>query len=174
MKYLQMTFVMILVIFLVSPLLADQSPLSKLIPKEMETRGWIMEDEAFVAGDEEMLSMIINGAAPRYMELGTQKALFANYEKASVFLMLELFKTDSKKSANKLYKEFLSANAVSLDNLGEKARSTSELGGTSMIEFSQGNYYVRLSITKKTDEAKKTVLACARIISGHIDKLAVN
>ena len=44
------------------------------------------------AVDEATLTMVINGAAPRYVRLGTQKAAFANYTKEKMYLMLEILR----------------------------------------------------------------------------------
>ncbi len=120
--------------FIAAPLSADQSRLEKVIPVEMEKQGWKAEDEPIIAFDENTLSMVINGAAPRYMELGTRKAAFVYYEKESVYLMPEIFQADSGKNAERLYGEFASGKSTPIDNLGTRARITSELGGTLMVE----------------------------------------
>ena len=136
----------------------------------MEDQGWKAEDEPFIVIDEDSLSMIINGAAPRYFELGTKKAAFVNYEKKQVYLMLEIYETDSIKSTKKLFKEFKNDNPKPMKNLGTESRFTSEMGGSYMAEYFQDKFYVRLSITKKSEDAKKSILKCARIISDKISK----
>ena len=41
--------------------------------------------------------MVINGAAPRFMELGTRKAAFVNYKREGIYFMVEIYETDSEK-----------------------------------------------------------------------------
>lgn len=142
--------------------------LEQVIPREMETRGWVLEADPFMAVDVESLSMVINGAAPRYLELGVKQAAFIYYKKETVFLMLEIFQTGSNQQAQKLYDEFATGTSQSLENLGTAARLTSELGGTFMTEYIQDTFYVRLSIDRKSKEARQSILSCARTISARI------
>jgi hypothetical protein len=55
-----------------------------------------------------------------------------------------------------------------MDNLGFKSRFTSEMGGSYMTEYFQDRFYVRLSITPKSEETKKSILRCAKTISENI------
>ena len=170
MKWHKILSVIILGFIIVLPLSANQFQLKNILPEKMENQGWIAEDEPIIAIDEDSLSMIINGAAPRYFELGARKAAFANYEKDQVYLMLEIYETDSIKSTEKLFEEFKTDNSMPLDNLGTRSRVTSEMGGSYMAESFQDKFYVKLSITDKSEEAKKTILEYARTISDKIFK----
>jgi hypothetical protein len=168
---LQKILYVILISFLiVLPLSAGELQMKTLFPEKMADQGWKAEEEPFIAIDEESLSMVINGAAPQYYELGTKKAGFANYEKGDVYLMLEIYETDSLKSAEKLFEEFKTDNTKSLDNLGTQSRFKSEMGGSYMAEFFQDRFYVRLSITKKSEETKKSIINCAKTISDKISQ----
>jgi len=168
MKCLKIVCVIFMGFLVVLPLSANQSQLERILPRGMEDQGWKAEDEPFIAIDEDSLSMIINGAAPRYMELGVRKAVFVNYEKKLVYLMLEIYETDSAKNAKMVFKEFESDISMPLDNLGTESRFTSEMGGSYMTEYFQDRFYVRLSITQKSEEAKKIILRCAKAISENI------
>ena len=106
MKFNKILFAIIISLLIAMPLSADDFKLKSILPDTMEARGWKAEEEPFVAIDEESLSMVINGAAPQYYELGTERAGFANYEKGDAFLMLEIYETDTKKSARKLFELF--------------------------------------------------------------------
>ncbi len=168
MKYFKSIFIMTLCLFMASLAMAGPSKLSNLIPLEMEKQGWVPEDEPFIAMNEEALTMIINGAAPRYMELGTQQAAFVNYEKGPAFLMLEIYETSSENDADAVYREFKTKASAPVKDLGKSARLTSEMGGTLMLEYYQERFYVRISITQKTDQAKNELHECAGIISKKI------
>ena len=172
MKWTKMVCIVVSLFFWAQPLLADLSTLGRLIPKEMESRGWRAEDEPVIASDETTLSMVINGAAPRYMELGTRKAAFVNYEKDGIYLMVEIYETDSEKNSKKIFAEFASDSSQPLENPGTKARLKKEMGGTYMLEYFQDRFYVRVSIMQKSETAKKTILLCAETVSGRIAKIA--
>jgi len=168
MKWPKIVCFILISFFVVPPLSANQFQLENILPQKMGDQGWNAEDEPFIATNEEILSMVINGAAPRYMELGTRKAAFVNYKKKQVYLMLEIYETDFKKSAEKLFKEFETDNSVPLENLGTRSRLTLEMGGGYMVEYSQDRFYVRLSITQRSEQAKKVLLKCAKTISEKI------
>ena len=170
MNLLKIVFISILVFFAALPLSADEFKLKNFLPEKMEELGFKAEEEPFVAIDEATLSMIINGAAPRFFELGTKKACFANYEKNQVYLMLEIYETDSIKSSEKLFEEFKTDSSKPLKNLGTKSRFTSEMGGSYLTEYIQDRFYVKLSITKKSEANKEIILKCARTISDNISK----
>lgn len=170
MKWQKFLFIILLSFILALPLSANQFNLISILPEKMEEQGWTAEEEPFIAFDEGSLSMIINGAAPRYIKLGTQKAAFVNYEKKQVYLMLEIYETDSIKSAEKLFEEFKTSKSKPLNNLGTQSRVTSEMGGSYMTEYIQDKFYVKLSITRKSEDAKESILKCAGTISEKISK----
>ena len=170
MKVKTILLVIVMSFLIVMPLSADEVQLKNILPDKMEDQGWKAEEEPFIAIDEESLSMIINGAAFQYYELGTKKAGFVNYEKGDAYLMLEIYETGSKKSAEKLFEVFKTDNAKSLDSIGIQSRFKSEMGGSYMAEFFQDRFYVRLSVTKKSEETKKSIISCAKTISDKISK----
>ena len=174
MKWTNIVCMVVLGVFCAQPLLADPSSLKRAIPKELESQGWKVEDEPLIVSDEATLSMIINGAAPRYMELGTRKAAFVTYEKDGIFLMLEIYETDSEKNSEKIFAEFASDVSLPLENLGARTRFTTEMGGTCMLEYYQDRFYVRVSIMQKSEKARKAILSCAEAVSGRIAKIAGN
>ena len=142
--------------------------LERVIPREMESRGWALADQPFFATDLESLAMVINGAAPQYMELGVQRAAFVYYSKDTVNVMLEIFETASRQQARGLYSEFAAGPSRPLDDLGSEARLTAELGGTYMAEYYQDAFYIRLSIDPKSARTRELVMEWAREISKKI------
>ena len=174
MKWTNILCMVVLGVLLAHPLFADASSLKKVIPKELERQGWTVEEEPLIASDEATLSLIINGAAPRYMELGTRKAAFVTYEKDGIFLMLEIYETDSEKNSEKIFSEFASDASLPLKKPGTRARFTKEMGGSCMMEYFQDRFYVRVSIMQKSEKAKDAIRACADAVSGRISEISGN
>ncbi|MEN8211319.1 MAG: DUF6599 family protein [Thermodesulfobacteriota bacterium] len=170
MKWLKIVCFIIFSFFIALPLFAGQSKLAQLFPKEIEAQGWVLEEEPLIAYDENSLSMIINGAAPQYIKLGTKRAAFVNYVKKGIYMMLEIYETGSSKNAERIYKEFEPVNSEVLNDLGEQARFTSGLGGIYMAEYFQERFYVRISIMQKSEEAENAILECGSNISDKITK----
>ena len=88
--------------------------------------------------------------------------------------MLEIYETDSEKNSEKIFSEFASDASRPLENLGARARFTTEMGGTCMLEYYQDRFYVRVSIMQKSEKAKKAILSCAEAVSGRIAKISGN
>lgn len=183
MRWLDVILAALLFIVTVQPLPCDQSDLGGLgdpgdletiVPKSPEQMGWQAEEDLIITYDEETLSMIINGAAGRYITLGTQRAAFINYEKKQVYMMLEIYETVSKVHSLKLFDEFASDASAPVQNLGNKARSTAELGGSYMVEYIQDRFFVRASVSRKTDDSQKALMACTEEISKRISKSRSN
>jgi len=179
MRWLDVILAALLFIVTVQPLpcdqsdsgdLGDQGGLETLIPKSPEQMGWQAEEEPIITYDEETLSMVINGAAGRYITLGTQRAAFVNYEQKQVYMMIEIYETVSKAHSQKLYDEFASDASAPVQHLGNTARSTAELGGGYMVEYIQDRFFVRASVSRKTDASQKALAACTEEISGRISK----
>jgi len=168
MKWLDVILSALLLIVTVQPLPCDQSALERVIPKSPVKMGWQVEEAPLIAFDEDTLSMVINGAAGRYVALGTQRAAFVNYEKKRVYMMLEIYETVSRGNSEKIFNEFASDTSAPVRELSARARSTAEMGGSYMLEFTQGRFFVRASISRETEEAKRELLACAKEISDQI------
>ena len=173
MKWLDIILAAVLLIATVQPLPcahSDLTGLENIFPRTPEQTGWQVEEAPFIAQDEETLAMVINGAAGRYLQLGTQRAAFVNYEKKQVYMMVEIYETVSGTHSQALFDEFASGASASVPNLGTRARSTAEMGGSYMVEYFQGRFFVRASVSRTTDSAKKALMACAGEISDRIAK----
>lgn len=151
-------FTLVFLLFAVAlPGTAGSRPgLDKILatPAPLPGAGWIAEDDPFVVSDEAALSMVINGAAPRYMELGCVHAGFANYEKGDTFMMLEVYQAKTAGNAQALYKEFDTGMAGPLAGPGNQARMTKEMGGALMLEFIRDEFYVRINATSSDEPAR--------------------
>ena len=75
-------------------------------------------------------------------------------------MMLEIYETVSKVHSLKLFDEFATDASAPVPNLGNKARSTAELGGSYMVEYSQDRFFIRASVSRKTDDSQKALMAC--------------
>jgi hypothetical protein len=168
MKWLDIILAALLLVATVQPLPCSTSNLERVIPETPEQMGWQAEGEPIITYDGETLSMIINGAAERYIRLGTQRAAFVNYEKKQVYMMLEIYETVSETHSRKLFDEFASDRSTPVRQLGSKARSTDEMGGSYMVEYFQGRFFVRASVSKTTDSTKRALKACTMEISDRI------
>ena len=137
-------------------------------PAPLPGPGWIAEEDPFIVSDEASLSMVINGAAPRYMELGCVHAGFANYEKGDTFLMLEVYQAKTDADAQALYKEFDTGRAGPLAGPGDRARLTKEMGGALMLEFIRDEFYVRVNATSMDDPARAALGQTAKTLDNRI------
>lgn len=135
--------------------------------------GWVSEEDPFVVSDEAALSMVINGAAPRYMELGTMRAGFANYEKKGAFMMIEVYETRAPDNALALFREFAANRSAPLDDIGGTSRIVQELGGSLMLEFIRDAFYARLNITKNNSRARTDLLETAKALDQKIRDTAI-
>ncbi|MCG8642723.1 MAG: hypothetical protein MI862_23555 [Desulfobacterales bacterium] len=160
------------IFFLIRPVVgyADSSRLEGILSKGMEQAGWLAEEPPFIANDEDAMFMVINGAAPRYMELGTRRAGFVNYEKGNAFLMLEIYETQTLKQAAALFSDFAPGKSIPLSGPGTTARLMEEMGGSLMLEFYQDRFFARLSLTQKTDDARSVLQTFAETLSGRISE----
>ncbi len=159
------------VVFLLSfpePGLAAKRDLEKLTPLNNDVAGWVI-DEIYYAGDAESLMARINGGAPFYLEHGTREVLFQEYSNGKSYLSIELYKTESRESAGRLYANVHAATPEHLDGLGDMGRFDGSLVGSDLVEFQHKNYFVRLMISQGTN-SKMTILKFARAISAKIDK----
>ncbi len=171
MKRIECLIALVLVIGFATETFADSSIFSQLLPKEIVAQGWEADDELMVAGDEQTLSMIVNGAAPQYMKLGMKQAAFMNYTKGSTYLMLEIILTASDHNSETMFQKYKDNKSIAVENLGAAARLTSELGGTTMLDFHQGKFYIKLSISSKLPSALNLLKNSAKSISDNMANL---
>lgn len=159
--------VMILLAMLPAPAFTQPGPAVILTGMDPGP-GWIPEEDPFVVSDEASLSMVINGAAPRYMELGLVYAGFANYERDGTFLMLELFQAGTRDNALAFFREFETGRAHAIRDTGDQARLTQEMGGSFMLEFISDEFYARISMTRTDETARKEIIHAARTLAARI------
>ncbi len=147
--------------------MADDSIIDAF-PKDSEVTGWLPDGEAYIANDATSLMQYINGAAPFYLERGTIKAVFKDYARDDTFLSLEIYQQKDEKAAKKLYSDISLNGSKPLNHIGEKARFTDKLIGSTVLEMQKGHYFIRITIDGKTSELYDALMAFAKIVVGHL------
>jgi hypothetical protein len=154
-----------------SSVLAEETVLSKCIPKDDEVTGWVRQGKPYIAIDEETLFAFINGAAPFYIKHGTVEVGFQDYAQKDFHLTLEVYRMKDEESAIQLYGDIYAENPKPLINIGSAGRLIENLIGLYLIEYQRQSFFVRLTISKKSEASKEKILTFARIVSEKIDKL---
>jgi hypothetical protein len=115
-----------------------------------------------------MLMARINGAAPFYIDHGTEEVVFQEYLKGEAYLSLEIFRLVSLEKAKQLFNDIDTLKPKPLQGIGSEGRFIEGLIGAYLVEFRQNSFFIRLTISQKTAESKKVILAFARKISNNI------
>ena len=77
-----------------------------------------------LATDLESLTMLMNGAAPFYLEQGVVEVLFQDYiNDDDVFLTLEIYRTQTEDQARSVYTNIYAENPETLKNWDKKPDS---------------------------------------------------
>ncbi|MGQ9631857.1 MAG: DUF6599 family protein [bacterium] len=140
-----------------------------LLPGDDEVKGWVRDGEPAIATDLKSLTDLIDGAAPQYIDRGAKKVVFQDYSlKGEMFLTVEIYGMESPQNAQTLYKDIFLEEPTALKGVGEAARLAEKLVGAYVLEFRKGRFFVRVTTTAKTDEAKSAALSFAKIIDGRI------
>ena len=154
-----------------SSALAEETVLLKCIPKDDEVAGWVRQEKPYIATDEETLFAFINGAAPFYIEHGAMEVGFQDYAQKDFHLTLEVYRMKDEESAIQLYDDIYAENPKLLKDIGTAGRFVGSLIGLYLIEYRQQSFFVRLTISKKSEASKEKILTFARIVSEKIAKL---
>ncbi len=158
------------IFFVNSALAASDSEILKLVPNDDELADWIRDGETALATDEESLSGLINGAAPFYIEHGAAEIIFQDYIKGDVWLTLEIYRMKTEEQAKRLYAEINVENPETLKATGTEGRLVSGLIGVYLLESWQKTFFIRLTITDKSQQSKETILNFAKTVSKKIKK----
>lgn len=150
--------------------LAADTELLKLIPHNDEIAGWMRDGETAIATDEESLSGLINGAAPFYIDHGAVEVIFQDYVQDDVFLTLEIYRMDLQEQAKQLYTDIQAEDPEALEEIGTEGRLVSGLIGAYLLEYWQKSFFIRLTITEKSQQSKEAILNLAKSVSKKIKK----
>lgn len=150
---------------------ASDDDMLDFLPEDEEIFGWLRDGDPMLATDLDSLTMLINGAAPFYLERGVLEVLFQDYiNQDDVFLTLEIYRTPSKEQAQSLYTAIEVENPETLENLGHEARLMSGLIGAYLLEFWQKTYFIRLTITEKSEYSREAIVNFAKHVSNQISQ----
>jgi len=138
-----------------------------LLPKDEQFEGWTREGDYIKCEDLDCLMNQIDGAAPFYIDHGAKVILFQDYRHSpsNMWLTLEIYQMESKAQAKTLFADAPIANPTPQEELGDGARKDEKLIGVYLLEFWQDEFFIRITIDSKEDEAKKAVLLFAEFIS---------
>lgn len=153
-----------LLMFAYSALAADTG-LLKFVPNDDEISEWIHDGETAVATDEESLSGFIDGAAPFYIDHGAVEVVFQDYAKDDVYLTLEIYRMNTQEQAKGLYADIEAENPEALEDIGTAGRLVSGLIGAYLLEYWQKTFFIRLTITDKSQQSKEAILDFAKTVS---------
>ncbi len=149
--------------------LQAQYSLNSYLPENDEISGWIREGETAVATDLNSLTTLINGAAPRYIELGVQEVIFQDYTlRDELYLTIEVYRTKSSREAQKLYESIYLDEAVVVKGLGDAGRLAEKLPGAYVLEFRKDSFFIRITTLSKTKETREAIHAFAQVVSGRM------
>ncbi|GAK57927.1 hypothetical protein U27_04899 [Candidatus Vecturithrix granuli] len=150
---------------------ASDADMLDFLPEDEEISGWLRDGDPMLATDLDALTMLINGAAPFYLERGVVEVLFQDYVNDSdVFLTLEIYRTQSKEQARSVYTNIYAENPEAVENLGHEARLMSGLIGAYLLEFWQKTFFIRLTITEKSEYSREAVVNFANHVSNQISQ----
>jgi len=149
---------------------AENTEISKYIPNDDEVSGWVREGEAYIAIDEKTLLAFINGAAPFYIEHGTEEVAFQDFTQKDLYLTLEIYRMKNEVSAKRLYADIYAENPKPLEGIGTVGRFLDDLIRLYLVEYWQQSFFIRLTISEKTVASKETILTFARIVSEKISR----
>lgn len=154
-----------------SSLHAAESILLPLLPEDNTVSGWIRDGEPMLATDLDSLTMLINGAAPFYLEHGVVEVLFQDYiNDNDVFLTLEIYRTETEDQARDVYTNIEVENPETLEELGQEARLLGDLIGAYVFEFRQKTCFVRLTIAEKSEQSQKTIVDFAEHVFSQLSQ----
>ncbi len=151
-----------------SSALAEETVLLQCIPKDDEVAEWVRQGKPYIAIDEETLFAFINGAAPFYIEHGAVEVGFQDYEQNDFHLTLEVYRMKDEESALLLYDDIYAENPKPLKDIGTAGRFLGSLIGLYLIEYRQQSFFVRLTISTKSEASKEKILTFAKTVSEKI------
>ncbi|MEW5814095.1 MAG: DUF6599 family protein [Spirochaetota bacterium] len=158
-------------LFLVVLSVQAQSGLNSYLPLNDEIKGWLRDGEAATAANLSTLTMLIDGAAPQYIDLGVQEVIFQDYAAAdNRYLTLEIYRTRSPADAVALYAGIYLDEAVVVPDTGDAARLSESLPGTCLLELRKNSFFIRITALSKTEDPRTASLQFARAVSKRIEK----
>ncbi len=127
-----------------------------LLPADREVGDWTRSGEARLVSEETGLYAQIDGAAPRYIDRGWVKSVFAEYRQGGRTLQVAVHDMGTDANARALYEFDL---PPAREAVGESGTVVLDLGlATSYaVRAVLGSYYLELSIDEKADAARQSL-----------------
>ena len=158
-------------VLIISVPVALAEEMLNIVPQDDDISGWLRDGETAIATDLDSLTGLINGAAPFYLERGAVEVIFQDYAKDDVYLTLEIYRMDQQANAKRLYTEIEAEEPEELERIGTEGRLVSGLIGTYLVEYWQKTFFLRLTITEKSQQSKETILNFAKLVSEKMNML---
>ncbi|MFH1811932.1 MAG: DUF6599 family protein [Pseudomonadota bacterium] len=127
-----------------------------LVPADREVGGWVRSGQPTLVNEETGLYAQIDGAAPKYIDRGWVRSVYAEYRQASRTLALAIHDMGDADNARELYDYDL---PPAREPVAERPDMVLDVGLASSyaVKALSQSYYVELSIDDKTDAAKQSI-----------------
>jgi len=150
--------------------LSEEISIVDLLPPNEQFEGWAREGDYIKCEDLDCLMNQIDGAADFYSDHGAKVVVFQDYQHSpsDMWLTLEIYQMGNKEQAETLFVDAPIANPTPIEELGDGARKDEKLIGVYLLEFWQDEFFIRITIDSKENEAKEAVILFAESISRRI------
>jgi len=127
-----------------------------LVPADREVGGWVRAGEPTVIHEESGLYAQIDGAAPKYIDRGWVRSVYAEYRAGSRTLQLAIHDMGDEQHALDLYGYDL---PPAREPVGDRPNMVLDVGlATSYaVKSVSKGYYIELTIDDKSDAAKQSI-----------------
>ncbi len=167
-------------LFLLPATLPAISPID-LMPEDNEIPGWISDTTQCgwegVADNVDQLYDVIDGPAEQYVPFGFLKGAFKGYidtlnmvNNDTVETCMEIFDQTTRENALAVFASVgdTGSDYEIIQNLGDTARLDTSFLFSLSLEMVSNNYFIRLSVYRKTAPYKAALLSMAAVIAQNI------
>ncbi|MBN1959722.1 MAG: hypothetical protein JW841_02145 [Deltaproteobacteria bacterium] len=127
-----------------------------MLPDNNEIGSWAQAAQPTVVSQESGLYLQIDGAAPKYIDRGWVRSVFAEYQQGSLTMRVWVHDMGSKENAQKIYDD---DRPASLETFAGKNNIVLDIGlATSYaIKAYVDSFYIELSIDDKSETGKSSI-----------------
>ena len=145
-----------------------ESP-ADLLPTESDLDGWTQQGTPTVVTDEGGLTLQINGAAQKYIDRGWVSSVFVDYTKDTLKFSVEIYDMATAENARDIYDYDMPDVPIQLWNEDDSAAVLDDgLASGYALYLQAGRYFVKLSISEKTQTERDLIEHVAEVIRGKV------